>query len=185
MPTTRLTLTALAALAALIPLASACSDSPAGEADAAPATATSTTVEADGEPLVMQYVQQPPTLGSPICSPEASCVIPFSLLGQSSGDLEGTAVQAGAAATLADGTIYANSTLVFTGSIEGCGTGTVAMRSTGLNVDGETSGIVEIVDGSGTAGLAPVSGTGTVTLGRAEPGSRGDAHGTMEGRICC
>jgi Protein of unknown function (DUF3224) len=184
MRTTRLRLNALAALALLTPLASACSGSPDGDAVAAGDTTTTTTVE-EGRALVMQYVQQPPTVGSRVCSPEASCVIPFSLLGQASGDLEGTAVQAGAAATLPDGTLYANSTLVFTGSIAGCGTGTVAMRSTGLNEGGETSGLVEIVDGSGTGDLAAVSGRGTVTLGRAEPGGGGIAHGTIEFTLDC
>jgi hypothetical protein len=59
------------------------------------------------------------------------------------------------------------------------------MRSTGLNEGGETSGLVEIVDGSGTGDLAAVSGRGTVTLGRAEPGGGGIAHGTIEFTLDC
>ena len=129
------------------------------------------------------YEQQPPTIGTPVCSPGTSCVIPFALLGTSTGDLEGTTAQAGAASRLPDGSLYANSTLVFTGTVAGCGTGTVTMRSTGFNRGGVTSGSIEIIEGSGTGDLARLRGTGSVISGEANGTSV--ARGQIEYKVKC
>src|SRR5262245_63050846 len=104
----------------------------------------------------MDYTQEPPVVGERFCLPNGSCVIPFSLLGASSGDFDGTSTQTGGAVSMPDGSIYANSALLFNGTIDGCGTGKVVMRSTGFNRGGSTSGIVEIVDGSGSGDLAGI-----------------------------
>src|SRR5262245_14726060 len=112
------------------------------------------------------FEQQPASIGTPVCSSPAACVVPFSLSGVSTGDVAGTFVQAGAGSRMADGSLYANSTLVFTGTVTGCGSGKVTMRSTGLNRGGVTTGSIEFIEGSGTEGLASLTGTGTVVSGR-------------------
>lgn len=130
------------------------------------------------------YEQQPPSVGAPICSSPTACVVPFSLRGVSTGDVAGTYVQAGAGTRMADGSLYANSTLVFTGTVTGCGTGTVTMRSTGVNRAGVTSGEIEIIEGSGTDGLASLTGTGSLTSGSVDPAT-GIGRGLIQYRVKC
>ena len=137
-----------------------------------------------GRKLHAAYEQQPATVGAPVCSPPASCVIPFSLLGVSTGDFAGTMAQAGAASILPDGSLYANSTLVFTGTVTGCGTGSITVRSTGLNRGGVTSGSIEIIEGSGTGGLASLTGNGRVISGEVDPAT-GIGRGAIEYKIKC
>jgi hypothetical protein len=130
------------------------------------------------------YEQQPVSVGTPICSSPTSCVVPFSLFGVSTGDVAGTIVQAGAGSRMADGSLYANSTVVFTGTVTGCGSGTVTMWSTGFNRGGVTSGSIDIIEGSGTAGLASLTGAGTVISGNLDPAT-GIGSGLIEYRIKC
>jgi len=130
------------------------------------------------------FEQQPVTIGTPVCSSPTSCVIPFSLTGVSTEDMAGTIVQAGAASLLADGSIYANSTLVFTGTVTGCGTGKVTMRSTGVNRGGATTGSIEIIAGSGTEGLASLTGAGTVVSGHVDPAT-GIGTGVIDYKVKC
>jgi hypothetical protein len=134
--------------------------------------------------LSFDYAQAPPIIGAPVCD-QSSCVIPFSILGTASGDLTGTSVQAGSAVQFADGTLYANSTFVFRGTVMPCGSGTVTMRSTGFNRAGVTSGEIVIVEGSGTGDLAGLEGQGTVVNGQADPSGSGVATGTIELRVRC
>ena len=104
------------------------------------------------------------SLGSGSCAP---CVSFVPQSEASRGRHE--AVRAGAGTMLPDGTIYANSTVKFTGTFRGCGTGSVAMRSTGLNLARVTSGEVVLVDNSGTGELVAMRGTGRIVDGRAAP----------------
>ena len=130
------------------------------------------------------YEQQPARVGTPICSSPTACVVPFSLQGVSTRDVAGTFVQAGAGTRMADGSLYANSTLLFTGTVTGCGTGTVTMQSTGFNRVGVTSGSIEIIEGSGTDGLASLTGTGSVISGTVDPAT-GIARGLIQYRVKC
>jgi hypothetical protein len=130
------------------------------------------------------FEQQPASIGTPVCSSPTACVVPFSLFGVSTGDVAGTIVQAGAASFMADGSLYANSTVVFTGTVTGCGSGRVTMRSTGFNRGGVTSGSIEIIEGSGTDGLASLTGTGTVVSGQVDPPT-GIGSGLIEYRVKC
>jgi Protein of unknown function (DUF3224) len=132
--------------------------------------------------ITWDYVQDPPVIGTPLCD-QTSCLIPFSITGRASGDAVGTAIQAGSAVQLPGGALYATSTVVFTGTIEPCGTGTVAMRSTGFNRAGGTSGEVVIVDGSGTGQLTGIGGSGSVVDGRVEPDGQGTR--TIVMRVRC
>jgi hypothetical protein len=130
------------------------------------------------------FEQQPASIGTPVCSSPTACVVPFSLSGVGTGDVAGTIVQAGAASRMADGSLYANSTLVFTGTVAGCGTGKVTMRSTGFNRGGVTSGAIEIIEGSGTDGLASLTGTGTVVSGQVDPAT-GIGSGVIAYKVKC
>ena len=94
-------------------------------------------------------------------------------------------MQAGSGTLLADGTIYANSIVVFTGTLRGCGTGTVVMRSTGFNNAGTTTGVIELVEGSGTGDLTGITGTGYVINGRADPGGGDQGTGTIILKVHC
>jgi hypothetical protein len=165
-------------LTTVVPALASCSASDTAEAsrEAAPERSRGT------QSLVLDYRQEPPVIGAPVCAPASSCVVPFSLLGSATGDFEGRSAQTGGGARLADGSLYANSTLVFTGSIRGCGDGTVVMRSTGFNRGGEISGTIEIVEGSGTGDLAGLTGDGPVTSGEAGPDG---SSGTVAMRIRC
>ena len=124
---------------------------------------------------------------SALCDAAGNCVRPFSFSGgePSVGDVAGTAVQAGAGTMLPDGTIYANSTIKFTGTFRGCGTGSVAMRSTGLNQAGVTSGEIVIVDNSGTGDLVGMRGTGRIVDGRADPTGGDQGTGFVEMVVHC
>jgi hypothetical protein len=134
--------------------------------------------------VVWQSVGDPPLLGSPVCQQE-SCVLPFSFLGRTTGDLIGSFAQAGGGTRFADGTIYANSVLVFVGTITRCGTGTVALSSTGFNRAGSTSGQIVIAEGSGTGQLAGITGSGDVVDGQADPSGNGGGSGTIVMRLHC
>ena len=137
--------------------------------------------------LVWQYVQPMPVLSERVCDAAGNCVRPFSFSGgqPSVGDVAGTAVQAGAGTMLPDGTIYANSTIRFTGTIRGCGTGSVAMRSTGLNRGGVTSDEIVIVDNSGSGDLVGIRGTGTIVNCRADPTGGDEGTGFVEMVVHC
>jgi hypothetical protein len=134
--------------------------------------------------VVWESVGDPPVLGTPVCE-QGSCVLPFSFLGRTTGDLVGSFAQAGGGTRLADGTIYANSVLVFVGTITRCGTGTVAMSSTGFNRAGSTSGRIVIAEGSGTGELAGITGSGDVLDGQADPSGNGGGTGTIVMRLHC
>ena len=165
-------------LTTVVPALASCSASEPAEAskEAAPDRSQGTLA------LVMDFRQEPAVIGTPVCSPATSCVVPFSLLGSSTGDFEGSGPQTGGGARLPDGSLYANGTLMFTGTVRGCGTGTVVMRSTGFNRGGETSGTIEIIEGSGTGDLAGLTGEGTVTSG--EAGADGSS-GSVAMRVRC
>jgi hypothetical protein len=130
------------------------------------------------------YVQDPPLIGTPVCD-QGNCVVPFSIRGRFSGGWVGMAVQAGSAVRLVDATVYANSIVAFNGTIEQCGTGTVAMRSTGFNRAGVTSGELVIVAGSGTSDLVGIEGNGIVVNGQADPSGNGGGTGTIDMRLKC
>ena len=171
----------LAALAILVPSLQAAT------ASADPPPTSPATPALVAHRLVWRYVQPLPVLSERLCDAAGNCVRPFSFSGgePSVGDVAGTAVQAGAGTMLPDGTIYANSTIKFTGTFRGCGTGSVAMRSTGLNQAGVTSGEIVIVDNSGTGDLVGMRGTGRIVDGRADPTGGDQGTGFVEMVVHC
>jgi hypothetical protein len=172
----RLSLVAIAILVPSLQAATAAADTPQ---QATPALVA--------HRLVWRYVQPLPVLSERLCDAAGNCVRPFSFSGgePSVGDVAGTAVQAGAGTMLPDGSIYANSTIKFTGTFRGCGTGSVAMRSTRLNQDGVTSGEIVIVDNSGTGDLVGMRGTGRIVDGRADPTGGDQGTGFVQMVVHC
>ena len=79
------------------------------------------------------------------------------------GDIQGTAYVVGSAVLLRDGTYQGQDVAQFTGTIEGCGRGTLLIIETGI-LDPATArerGTWTITAGQGTGDLARVSGSGT------------------------
>jgi Protein of unknown function (DUF3224) len=147
---------------------------------------SASTADAQPDPAVRrstwEYNQSAALLGAPVCS-NGRCLIPFSLTGTIDGDGQGSFVQSGSGTLLPGGTLFANSSLIFTGTIADCGSGSVVLTSTGINQAGRTSGAIVIVDGSGTGDLAGLTGRGTVTDGEVAP--NGQASGTIAMTLRC
>jgi Protein of unknown function (DUF3224) len=77
------------------------------------------------------------------------------------GDFTGTGYQVGMASLLADGIYQGVGLVLFTGTVEGCGTGTLTIVENGRldPVTGATWGTWEITAGQGTGELADLSGS--------------------------
>jgi hypothetical protein len=103
--------------------------------------------------------------GNSACDPTAPtrCAGTFQSVRTFAGDIEGTAYVVGSAVLLRNGTYQGQDVAQFTGTIEGCGSGTLLMIDTGV-LDPATAnerGTWTIVGGQGTGDLARVSGSGT------------------------
>lgn len=125
------------------------------------AAATTTTAPA-GTSVAFDNSAPLTTPFTPACSPTdpADCVTPLSYGSvETSGDLTGTSVAAGAASIYKDSAV--GSILgVFRGTVTGCGTGRILMVVTG----GVTSGEWNFVDNSGSDDLKSLTGAGTYTI---------------------
>jgi hypothetical protein len=134
--------------------------------------------------LLWEYTQPAPVVSPPVCDATGNCVVSYSIVttDPGRGDIVGTSVLVGTGVRLPDGSLYGNSTIKFTGTFEGCGSGSLAMRSTGFNRGGATSGEIVIVPGSGTGDLVGIEGSGVVVGGTADGNG---AAGAVEMRIRC
>jgi Protein of unknown function (DUF3224) len=99
------------------------------------------------------------------CDPSepTRCAGTFRSIRTYTGDLTGTAYVVGSAVLLADGTYQGQDVAQFSGTVEGCGGGTLILVDTGI-LDPATAnehGTWAIAAGQGTGALAHVSGTGT------------------------
>ena len=99
------------------------------------------------------------------CDPTAPtrCAGTFQSVRTFAGDIEGTAYVVGSAVLLRNGTYQGQDVAQFTGTIKGCGSGTLLMIDTGV-LDPATAnerGTWTIVRGQGTGDLARASGSGT------------------------
>jgi hypothetical protein len=99
------------------------------------------------------------------CDPTAPtrCAGSFRTIRTLTGDLSGTAYVVGSAVLLADGTYQGQDVAQFTGTINGCGSGTLIMIETGIldPATAEEHGTWTITAGQGTGDLSQVSGSGT------------------------
>ncbi len=99
-----------------------------------------------------------------------------------SGDLTGSTVSH-SAGTLVGTEFAASDTLIFTGTVAGCGTGTLVLLSLGRgSTTGTTTSNWTIAEGFGTGDLVHVTGTGTTTV---PPASEGSTSATLTGRLTC
>jgi Protein of unknown function (DUF3224) len=91
------------------------------------------------------------------------CVGTFETVRTYTGDFTGTSYIVGSAVKLPDGTYQGQDVAQFSGTIAGCGTGTVVMLEVGIldPATGGQRGAWTITGGQGTGDLALVSGSGT------------------------
>ena len=108
---------------------------------------------------------------TPSCDSSGRCVYALGRTGtRLTGAFEGTTVSGGAGTPTGSGFV-GTGVHVFTGTVEGCGHGSVVFTETIESVDAVTStGTWQLVDGSGTGGL-DVQGNGTFTAVQRPDGS--------------
>jgi hypothetical protein len=146
------------------------------------ATLASTTTEPPGREVIATAAAGATTAGEPICDAEQHCIYPLTITATISGDLTGSTI-AHSAGALAGTDFAASDTQIFTGSVAGCGTGTLVFLSLGRgSTTGPTTGTWTIAEGFGTGDLADAVGSGTTTTG---PGSDGTLSSKFSGRITC
>lgn len=126
----------------------------------------------------------PPTFLPPACNEAQNCVFPLERTTTTlTGTFSGTSVSAGAAVPNATGAYNAVGIHLFTGTVEGCGAGTLVWTEELVSEGGaETAGTWHIADGSGTGALESVSGGGSFQA-HVNPDASGT--GTATGRISC
>ena len=108
----------------------------------------------------------PLSIGAPSCDATGHCVYPWTESGTDAGDLQGDHVAAGGATADASGHSFGTTRIsVFTGSVRGCGNGTMALSVGAVtHPDGTTSEWWQVRDGFGVGDLATATGRGTGTL---------------------
>jgi hypothetical protein len=87
------------------------------------------------------------------------------------GDFVGTSYQVGSAVLLPDGIYHGQAVSTFTGTVAGCGSGTLVILETGLldPSNGDSWGTWTIVRGEGTGELSELSGSGTADTRTSDP----------------
>jgi len=150
----------------------------------AKATTSVPTRVAAAKKVTMEISFDAPTLLAPACDAAGACVYPLSrTTTRVTGSLTGKTVSAGAGAPTKSNGYSGVAFHVFTGRVNGCGSGTVAWTEfTRSNGDGNVSGTWTIRKGTGTAALASLSGTGTFR-GKTDPDSSGTS--TAKGTVRC
>jgi len=108
----------------------------------------------------------PLRIGAPSCDVTGHCVYPWTESGTDAGDLLGSHAAAGGATADASGHSFGTARIsVFTGSVRGCGQGTMSMAVNAVtHPDGTTSESWHVRDGFGAGALATAAGMGTATL---------------------
>ena len=97
------------------------------------------------------------------CDTTGNCIVVGNQNGTVTGDMDGSLLGS-AGLWIANGAHTAGVTLVFTGTIHGCGSGTVAMRGLFGSSDLQhVTGTLEFVPGLGAGDIANVTGTGRLT----------------------
>ena len=121
----------------------------------------------------------------PICDASGNCVfVTHGSGGQLGGDLDGTEVGAGLTTVATTGVAVIQQSSVFTGTIRGCGTGTVVYTNHGVAVPGEAifRWAIVIEPGTGTGDLAGMTGNATGRLDLTDPAAVAVATGTFRCR---
>jgi hypothetical protein len=117
-------------------------------------------------------------LGTPTCDPVGHCLVSYTVTAQLTGGQQGTLVN--------DGTLWLENGFstfdaeiigLFSGHVDGCGTGTMAVSFPFTVASSQPfSGRDEVVPGSGTGDLTGISGSGTYTFDPSTGASEGTAQ---------
>jgi hypothetical protein len=144
----------------------------------------STTTAAAVKHVSMEVSFDAPTLLAPACGPTGACVYPLSrTTTRVEGSFTGSTVSAGAGTPKKTGGYVGVAYQVFTGTVKGCGSGTLVWTEVTSSDDGtNVSGAWTIRKGTGTAGLASASGGGRFT-GKTDSDSSGTV--TATGTVHC
>ena len=128
----------------------------------------STTVSARELEVTAKLVGPDPVHGTPACDPAGRCVLTVAGAAEVTGDLVGGTANAGALMfNSATNTYLTMQYTLFTGTIAGCGTGTMLLRSPEVRGSQRPfSGKIEVILGTGTADLRGVMGSGTYTVAK-------------------
>ena len=141
----------------------ACSDdttSATVTTEAEPAAGSSTTV-LDGKPVRFTVTSPAPTSLTPVCDRAQVCVIPATGTATVEGDVQGSGVFVGGAATNGADLAVGNALATISGTVKGCGDGSVVSRYSVRYAPERSGGTWEIVEGLGKGALASTSGGGT------------------------
>lgn len=122
----------------------------------------------------------PIVIASPQCSPAGPCLYPWTEAGVSHGDREGSYFASGVATASPTGVLEVSRIDVFTGTIAGCGTGTITTRGI-EEIDPNTPAVGhwKVVSGFGTGELSRLQGFGQGTGGTTPTGLTATISGSM------
>ena len=123
----------------------------------------------------------PITIGAPQCDAGGQCLYPWTEAGVSHGDFEGTYIASGVATASATGALAVSRMDILTGTIAGCGTGTLVLRMTEDLGPSPKPSEWQVVEGFGTGDLAGVRGHGD-GIGAQTPDG---LTTTLSGRLHC
>jgi hypothetical protein len=121
----------------------------------------------------------------PICDQSGNCVyVTHASGGQLGGDLDGTEVGTGLTTVATTGVAVIQQSAVFTGTVRGCGTGTVVYTNHGEAMPGEAifRWRLEIEPGTGTGDLTGMTGTAVGQLDTTDPAGVAIATGVFRCR---
>jgi Protein of unknown function (DUF3224) len=118
------------------------------------------------QPHRLRYTTSAQLVGGDVhCDPTTAdrCIPSFQNVWTYDGDIRGTSFAAGTAALGPDGLYHGVAIELFTGSVEGCGDGTLVIRQIGTldPATGTSEGSWTIVAGAGTGDLAGATGGST------------------------
>jgi hypothetical protein len=147
-------------------------------------TNASTTTVAAGKRVSMEISYDAPTLLAPACGSSGACVYPLSrTTTRVTGSFTGGTVSAGAGTPKKAGGSAGVAYQLFTGTVKGCGSGTLVWTEVTSSDDGtNVLGAWTIRKGTGTAGLASVAGGGRFT---GKTNADGSGTAAARGRIRC
>ena len=176
----------IASLVLVVLAAAACSSDSSATRASAPASssaAPSPTTTPPGKSLhATSTTTEQPTIGQPICDAQQHCMYPLTTKDTVSGDLMGTSISNGAGALFGD-KFAAGDTLIFTGTVVGCGSGTMVLLGTGTgSTTGKTVSNWIVAEGVGEGDLLRVHGGGTTSI---DPQPDGSGTATIEAHLTC
>jgi hypothetical protein len=122
----------------------------------------------------------PIIIGSPQCSTAGPCLYPWTEAGVAHGDLEGTYIASGVATASPTGVLEVSRMDVFTGTIAGCGTGTITTRGIEqIDPTKPAPGSMKVVSAFGTGELSRVQGFGQGIGGTTPTGLTATINGSI------